>query len=219
MCGRYTWKATHGREFKELVSEPDDPPPPSYNRAPGQLHPCISRQSGFIQWDKMLWGHPRSDSSPDGFLPINARSETVQEKPIFRKSFLGNRCLIPADGWYEWQVVEGQKYPHNIYAESGESFAFAGIWKSIDRKKVFSILTRSAAPNLLHIHHRAPVALTENCWEAWLDDKKDETSLISLTKSVQPAWVFKQVGSRVNATRNNGPDLLIPDSGKQSLLF
>ena len=219
MCGRYTWTATNGGKFKKLIKDPEQPEKPSYNRAPGQSHPTISNQSGAIQWDNMLWGNPMSDSSPNSFLPINARSETVQEKPIFREAYFENRCLVPADGWFEWQVIEGQKYPHHIYSENCETFAFAGIWKIINQKKVFSILTRSAAPNILHIHHRAPVALTEDHWEFWLDEKQSQDSLRTLTEASQPIWKAQQVSSRVNSTRNNDPEILNPDSGKQSLLF
>ena len=219
MCGRYTWTASNIGKFKKLVKESEHPEEPNYNRAPGQYHPSISSHSGTFQWHSMLWGNPKSGSTANDFFPINARSETVLEKPIFRESFLENRCLIPADGWFEWQVIEGQKYPHHIYSESGEDFAFAGIWKSINQKMVFSMFTCSAAPNILHIHHRAPLALSENDWDAWLAQKKDEASLLSLTKSVQPLWKANQVSPRVNSSRNNGPELLRPDSGKQSLLF
>ena len=219
MCGRYTWKATNGGKFKKLVQQTEYPEKASYNRAPGQSHPSISNQSGSIQWHNMLWGNPRSDSSPNSFFPINARSETVHEKTIFRDAYFEKRCLIPADGWFEWQVIEGQKYPHHIYSENGETFAFAGIWKSINRKKVFSILTRSAAPNILHIHHRAPVALTEDYWELWLDKNQSQDSLRTITEGSQPIWKVQQVSSRVNATHNNDPEILNPHSGKQSLLF
>ena len=136
MCGRYTWTATNGGKFKKLIKEPEQPEKPSYNRAPGQSHPSISSQSGTIQWGNMLWGNQKSDSSPNSFFPINARSETVQEKPIFKESYLERRCLIPADGWFEWQLIEGQKYPHHIFSENDETFAFAGIWKNINQKKV-----------------------------------------------------------------------------------
>tara|TARA_X000000950_G_scaffold252960_1_gene315517 strand:- start:607 stop:1278 length:672 start_codon:yes stop_codon:yes gene_type:complete len=223
MCGRYTWKATHGDKFKKLVKEPEEPPPPSYNRAPGQTHPTISSSSGSVQWQNRRWGNPQSSSSTHVFFPINARSETVHEKPIFMDSFFQHRCLIPSDGWFEWQVIEGQKYPHHIFSERDEAFAFAGIGKTIHQqgsaRNVFSILTRSAPSNLLHIHHRAPVALTEKQWEQWLDDKQAENSLLKIMQSTQPAWEVYQVSSRVNSTRNNGPEVLQVDNGKQSLLL
>ena len=219
MCGRYTWTATNGGKFKKLIKEPEQPEKPSYNRAPGQSHPSISSQSGTIQWGNMLWGNQKSDSSPNSFFPINARSETVQEKPIFKESYLERRCLIPADGWFEWQLIEGQKYPHHIFSENDETFAFAGIWKNINQKKVFSILTCSATANILQIHHRAPVALTEDYWELWLDEKQSQDSLRTVTEASQPVWKAQQVSSRVNSTRNNDPEILNPDSGKQSLLF
>ena len=219
MCGRYTWTAGNIGKFKELVKEPEHYEEPNYNRAPGQYHPSISSHSGNFQWQNMLWGNPKSGSSVNGFFPINARSETVLQKPIFRKSFLENRCLIPADGWFEWQIIESQKYPHHIYSENGEDFAFAGIWKCIDQKITFSVLTCSAAPNILHIHHRAPVALTEDYWELWLDVKQSQDSLRTLAEASQPIWKAQQVSSRVNSTRNNDPEILNPNSGKQSLLF
>ena len=219
MCGRYIWTTTNSGKFKKLVKEPEHPYVPSYNRAPGHSHPCIFNQKGATQWDNMLWGNPKSDSSPNSFFPINARSETFQQKAIFREAYLSGRCLIPADGWFEWQIIEGQKYPHHIYSDSGQSFAFAGISKSINQRKVFSILTRSASPNILHIHHRAPVALTEDYWELWLDEKQPQDSLRTLTEVSQPKWKAQQVSSRVNSTRNNDPEIVNPYSGKQSLLF
>ena len=91
--------------------------------------------------------------------------------------------------------------------------------KSINQRKVFSILTRSASPNILHIHHRAPVALTEDYWELWLDEKQPQDSLRTLTEVSQPKWKAQQVSSRVNSTRNNDPEIVNPYSGKQSLLF
>ena len=163
-------------------------------------------------------GKPKVRFFAKEFFPINARSETIYEKPIFRKPIL-KRCLIPADGWFEWQVIEGQRYPHHIFSENDETFAFAGLWKSINQRKVFSILTRSAAANILHIHHRAPVALTENYWELWLYEKQSQDSLKNVTDASQPVWTAQQVSSRVNSTRNNDPEILNPDSGKQSLLF
>ena len=92
------------------------------------------------------------------------------------------------------------------------------ISKSINQRKVFSILTRSASPNILHIHHRAPVALTEDYWELWLDEKQPQDSLRTLTEVSQPKWKAQQVSSRVNSTRNNDPEIVNPYSGN-SLCF
>ena len=142
--------------------------------------------------------HRRSRDAPAGFC------------------FLTDRQVLVG---CEWQVIEGQRYPHHIFSENDETFAFAGLWKSINQRKVFSILTRSAAANILHIHHRAPVALTENYWELWLDEKQSQDSLRTVTDASQPVWTAQQVSSRVNSTRNNDPEILNPDSGKQSLLF
>ena len=222
MCGRYTWKKTHNGQFRKLVKDPATPAVPSFNRAPGQSHPAITLNCGSPTWKEMRWGYPKTEQG-SGFFPINARSETVAEKPIFRQSFLEKRCLIPADGWFEWQVIEGQKYPHYIFSERNEVFAFAGIWTSGKETEsgssFFSVLTRSAASNILHIHHRAPLALTEKHWENWLKQDIDVQALITQTQCGQPRWSATQVSSRVNSTRNNDSSLLEPYSGKQSLLF
>ena len=84
---------------------------------------------------------------------------------------------------------------------------------------MFSILTRSAPSNLLHIHHRAPVAFTEELWEIWLDENQDENSLLQIIQSEQPAWKAHQVSSKVNSTRNNGPEVLAPKRGSNLFYF
>jgi putative SOS response-associated peptidase YedK len=220
MCGRYTWKKNSLGQFKKLVKEPAPNVEPNFNRAPGQSHPVIISHNGYAKWEEMIWGSPKTNKSAD-FFPINARSETVADKLIFQESFSETRCLIPADGWFEWQVIEGTKYPHYISSEQNEVFAFAGIWKKFlgpdSSKTVFSVLTLNAPSNTLHIHHRAPMALIEAHWRNWLNG--DHEHLSSLLQSDQPKWNAMQVSSRVNSTRNNEPKLLDPFSGKQSLLF
>lgn len=222
MCGRYTWIKNSIGQFKKLVKEPDFSPAPSFNRAPSQTHPVISLDNGHVKWAKMTWGYQKTGKSKD-FFPINARSETVAEKNIFKESFSKRRCLIPADGWFEWQVIEGTKYPHYLSPKQKEVFAFAGIWGqcSVDNseKKVFSILTCNAPSNISHIHHRAPLALTENYWHTWLNGNHGSSILPSKFQPKQPRWEGIQVSARVNYTKNNDPALLEPFSGKQSLLF
>jgi putative SOS response-associated peptidase YedK len=120
-------------------------------------------------------------------------------------------------------VIEGQKYPHHIFSERNEVFAFAGIWtnghETESGSSFFSLLTRSAASDIFHIHHRVPLVLTEEHWKNWLKQDVSEQALIAQTQCQQPKWSATQVSSRVNSTRNNDSSLLEPYSGKQSLLF
>tara|TARA_B100000212_G_scaffold199614_1_gene150550 strand:+ start:136 stop:654 length:519 start_codon:yes stop_codon:yes gene_type:complete len=172
----------------------------------------------------MQWGsRASSKSSSSDFLPINARSETVVRKPTFCGSFREKRCLVPADGWFEWQLVETQRYPYYIRAKDHSTFAFAGIWKQLSpdplHRQAFTIITRSAPPNLLHLHHRAPAIIPESDWGKWLADNSKEDELIQIMKREQPEMEAIQVSSQVNSSRNEGPELLEPAAGKQSLLF
>ena len=224
MCGRYTWSEPKREEFAKWANKPDFQIIPRYNRAPGQSHPVITSISGAPVWSLMSWGNSTVKTKGNAnFFPINARSETVTEKPFFRKVFFKNRCLIPADGWFEWQNLEGEKIPHHIFAEKKEAFAFAGIWKLVTikdvRRPVFSILTRQAPPNLSCVHHRAPVAMTKMLWEDWLHGKEDEKKLLTLLSGPQPDWSFFQVSKRVNFIRNDDSEILLPRLGKQSLFI
>lgn len=220
MCGRYTWSVKDVFEFQNLAPEQSDSFETSFNRAPGQIHPTIRCKEGKGVWTKMWWG--RSKKS-DYKLPINARSESVQQKPSFKQLFRNQRCLVPADGFFEWQVIENQKYPHFIYLPDSSSFALAGIWKEFpvneDSSSCFSILTRSAPSNLLHLHHRVPLVVKKEHWKSWLSPNTSENILQMIIHEKNPRLTFHQVDSRVNSPKNNYADLLQPKFGKQATLF
>lgn len=221
MCGRYSLSTKNPKAFIRRFGSFDGLDHPKYNRAPGQAHPVVIERHRRNVWVLMNWGkfRNRAVSSPTDFFPINARSETVHFKKIFQESFSCKRCLIPADGWYEWQVLETEKYPFFHQIRSLEPFAFAGIW-SEDPPMAFSILTRSAPSELLHIHHRAPLILPESDWTTWLDGQINETEdILPLLQLAQPEIKAYQVSSKVNSSQNEGPDLIRPETGKQSLLF
>ena len=153
----------------------------------------------------------------------------VQKPSIKRKlskhPFFKKRCLIPADGWFEWQLIETQKYPHFHQSSQREAFAFAGIWvgdetTSTSSSIYFSILTRSAPPDLLHIHHRTPLILPQSDWPRWLDsENNDPSELFQILNCPHPEIEVYQVSSLVNSIRNDGPEIIRPELGKQSLLF
>jgi putative SOS response-associated peptidase YedK len=224
MCGRYSLKTTNPQEFIDQFGPFDGLESPRYNRAPGQAHPAIINREKQHLWTSMIWGNFSRKADPsNSFFPINARSETVTRKNIFKDAISMGRCLIPADGWFEWQLIEKQKYPYYHHLEDHTPFAFAGIWTSIkheaEKQSVFSILTRPASPECLHIHHRAPLILPVEVWESWLSPDLAEKDILQLLMVEQPLISAYQVGSRVNSTRYDDAGLLEPNQGKQSLLF
>jgi putative SOS response-associated peptidase YedK len=224
MCGRYSWKKPGQRRFSKLTKNEPKPGHPSLNRAPGQVHPTLSVRNGTVGWNAMVWGHPsaRSQENHGGFS-INARSETVAEKPTFRESFKKRRCLVPADGFYEWEVQETQKYPHFIHLPDHETFAMAGIWSvrtgSHPPEDAFAILTQSAHPDLLSLHHRMPVILQESDWEIWLDPASSNVHLEKILLRKGPQMHHYQVSKQVNSTKNDSPELQKPFSERQGTLF
>ena len=151
---------------------------------------------------------------------INARSESIHEKPTFRQAFRTSRCLIPATGYYEWATSLGKfppKQPFYITArEPDKSLSIAGIWstwKSDNGEEIQSaaIITREAVGELATIHSRMPVFMERDKWNDWLNPKNREIEdLIALMQNPEPAagLVTRPVSSRVNLVANNGPELI-----------
>ena len=224
MCGRYSWKQPSAKRFGKLTKSDPKPDRPSFNRAPGQVHPTLSAREGTVGWSPMWWGHPPGEKTAGHALfPINARSETVGEKQSFRESFENRRCLVPADGFYEWEVVETQKYPHFIHLPDHSTFAMAGIWTSNrgtkEHEDAFTILTQSAHPGMLHLHHRMPVILGESDWETWIDPASTTAQLDKILDCPGPEMAHYQVAKRVNATKNDDPELQDACAERQATLF
>jgi len=220
MCGRYTWTNPQVERFRKYAPAPQKTIEPRYNRAPGQKHPVIKSSKSETLWADAQWGNfPSSKSPNERKFPINARSETMAEKPTFEESFQERRCLIPADGYYEWQVQGHQRKPHFFHLKEKPTFAFAGLWKEADEQTCFTILTRSASSNCLHLHHRMPVILPEEAWEFWLDPHSSPDLLLNLLRNPAPEVLFYSVSRKVNATREDGPELLERDRDQQTTLF
>jgi putative SOS response-associated peptidase YedK len=153
------------------------------------------------------------------FKMINARSETAAVKPAFRGPFKKKRCLVPADGYYEWIMTENGKLPYAIYPSDEDTFYMAGLWdcwKSPEGLMVlsFTILTRAADPQVEHLHHRMPVILDDQTQEAWIDPNlQDPQELESLLDYTKPTDLrFHPISTLVNSVRNNGPELIEPRS-------
>lgn len=219
MCGRYTITVT----LEELESMfrlgPLDNPNyrPRYNVAPGQMIPAIIAHEGANRLGELRWGLIPSWARDvkDGMKLINARSETAADKPSFRKLFERKRCLIPADGYYEWRKDGASRKPYRIVLKDRSLFSMAALydtWIGPDGSKVSStvILTTAANELTAPIHDRMPVILRREDEALWLDrTKRDLTALKALLRpydaSVMRAY---PVSPAVGNVRSDGPELL-----------
>ena len=239
MCGRYASTkdpALLAAEFDAVDATEGDAPGPDYNIAPtknvlavverhprdagGEPDPAVAVRSVRV----MRWGlvpHWAKDMS-GGAKMINARSESVLTKPSYRDSAAKRRCIIPADGWYEWQRGEGRKQPFFINPHDGSSLAMAGIWSvwwqpdsEVGRKAVITcaVLTTDAVGEMTSVHHRMPLLLPASHWGAWLDpDSVDPSGLLAPDPELVDALELRPVSTAVNSVRNNGPELMEPIS-------
>lgn len=156
-----------------------------------------------------------------GAKMINARAETLAEKPSFRNAYKRRRCLVLADGWYEWKAEAGAKQPYFISAANGEPFAMAGLWESWTETpgepplQSCAIVTTEASGSLASIHHRTPVVLQPSGYDTWLDCSAPAMSAANsaavaalLVEAPEGLLRARAVSRRVNNARNEGPDLL-----------
>ena len=235
MCGRYALTSDADLIAELFEADTEDLGPtfePRYNIAPTQSAPVVvggreGRRAGFLRWG--LVPHWSKDPG-EGARMINARSETVAEKPAFRESFLSRRCLVPADGFFEWEARPEGKQPYWIYPEDRTPLAFAGIWArwtGSDGGKLhtYSILTRAAPPPLAWLHDRVPLVLEAKDWEDWLARGTDPQVLQGIMSGAShPPLAFHTVSRRVNRAAYDEPDCLEevevePPSDVQTSLF
>lgn len=187
----------------------------SWNVAPTDPVYVVAERDGRRQLGTMRWGLVPHWAKDTKSMHINARSETVATTAAFRDSFARKRCLIPADGFYEWEPADRGRTPHWVYRADGHPMVFAGIWASRldpetgEWERTCSILTTEAKGVIGHIHDRMPVALVPEVWDAWLDrDLNDPEAALSLLRTVDADEVMEHpVSRKVNSVRNNTPDL------------
>ena len=191
---------------------------PSYNIAPSQMALTVknddARRASFMRWGLI----PSWAKSPSlGNRMINARAETVAEKPSFRTALTRRRCLVLADGFYEWQRTEGSKRPMRITLKSREPFAFAGLWDTWrDPKGAIitscTIITTAANDLLSPVHDRMPVILPRDLESFWLDPHIQDHVALSDVLAPYPSAAMEayEVSSLVNSPSNNGPEVLVP---------
>lgn len=228
MCGRYVTASTPdelSRYFGARIAAghsiaPSSTVAPSYNVAPTD-DVYVVRSDGHTRLlDTMRWGlvPPWADDLAKGARMINARAETVATSNAFRRPLAERRCLIPADGFYEWTAVPGRarKQPWYIHRPDGEAFAFAGLWERWRRRgdPILScaIITGPANDTMARLHDRMPVMLPGSAWDRWLDphvtDPGEVTTL--LVPAPEDLIAFHRVGPDVGNVRSNGHDLIEP---------
>lgn len=219
MCGRYA-QTTSRASLETLlgaVAEADFPA--RFNIAPTQAVPVVLVEDGARRIAQHRWGLV-PEFAPDlasGPLMFNARAETLAQKPAFRSALQRRRCLVPADGWYEWRSVGRFKQPYLIRRPDREPFMFAGLWESWARPggeplRSVAIVTVTASPDLASVHDRMPAVLPPEAWEAWLDTRVDGRSLALRGLHPAPVGTFETVtvGARVNQATNDGPEVQEP---------
>jgi putative SOS response-associated peptidase YedK len=227
MCGRYTLTAP-GEVIADVFGLETAPElAPRYNIAPGQDAPVVRQEAGRRRLDAMRWGLvPSWASDPAvGNKSINARAESVAEKPSFRDSFLGRRCLVPADGFYEWRA-EGarRKTPYHLRPARSGVIAFAGlwdVWRSAPEAPplwTYTIVTTDASEDLRDLHDRMPVVLQPSDWARWLDAAAAPSELRALLRPAASGFFLpRAVGDRVSSVANDDPACLDPATGPRQL--
>lgn len=224
MCGRYTLHQSTDKLRKRfnLARVPSDVHE-NYNVAPGQIMPVIVEDDGEPKVELMKWGLiPSWSKDPRiGYKLINARDDTIFEKPIWRKVILQKRALIPADGFYEWKRdsdPKGLKQPFYIRPKDADLFAFAGVWevwKDVEglEWKTFSIITTEPNKEMSAVHNRMPVILHQDDESSWLSHSHDNDrgSIEPLLRPYEDDGLeMYEVSRDVNATRNNDKKLIYP---------
>jgi len=225
MCGRYLLKAPAEalRRAFGFVEQPNLMP--RYNIAPTQDAPVIrerrepkgERTLQMLRWGLIPWF---AEDMKGGAKLINARGESIATKPSFREAFAKRRCLIPADGFYEWRLEGKVKQPYLIQRRDREPFAFAGLWERWIPKAQppeppyvdsYTIVTTTANALLQPLHERMPVILAPEDWGRWLDRGASAADLKALLKPApEDVLVYVPVGTRVNAAAPDDPGLIEP---------
>ncbi len=221
MCGRYAAAkdvASLVEEF-EVARPPDETLPADYNVAPSkQVYMVVDRETDEgvqRQLRVAKWGLvPSWAKDPKiGNRMINARIETAAEKPAFRRAWTKRRCLLPADGYYEWYAGEGPKQPFYIHRADGTSLAMAGLfefWKDGDDWLVTTcVLTTSAPDGLGRIHDRMPLLVPQDQWATWLNPEQAPSGEVVVPAMATGLEAYP-VSTRVNNVKHNGAELIEP---------
>jgi putative SOS response-associated peptidase YedK len=235
MCGRFvaTSPPDELAAYFGATAAPEAALAPNYNVAPTQDVLAVVEHDGERHLDAFHWGLIPSwaKDARIGSRMINARAETLAEKSAFKKPFATRRCLVPADGFYEWKKLTSgakpKKQPMFIRRADGLPLAFAGlwsVWRGPDRGdeplRSLTIVTTSPNAVMAPVHDRMPAILAEDRWATWLDRGNDDVAALGrlLVPAPDDLLTLTPVSTLVNSVRNNGPELLEPDAEQGTLL-
>ncbi|MFI0460451.1 MAG: SOS response-associated peptidase [Ilumatobacteraceae bacterium] len=224
MCGRFVGafsaevlmdemsEALSGANMTLSLMEDNTLFAPNFNTAPTHTVPILRHEESVVVVDPMQWGLvPSWSKDPSvGSKMINARSETITEKPSFRQSVPGRRCIIPMSGFYEWDRSDPKrKVPYFVTREDGHLMLVAGIWTpspALDGRHTFSLITRESVDDLSYIHSRSPVELHADDALEWMCNPVPPLELFQ--PEIQPRFSARKVSTLVNSVRNNSASLL-----------
>jgi putative SOS response-associated peptidase YedK len=218
MCGRFAFYSPHEAVIRLFGVAAAPEIEPRWNIAPTQFIATVREATGPREVAMLYWGLVPSWAKEKsiGARMINARSETLGEKPSFRNAFRRRRCLILADGYYEWQRSATVKQPYFIAFEDGQPFGMAGLWErwrdpaTGEPLESCCIVTTSPAPTVAHVHDRMPVIVPPDAYAEWLDSNNEATDRLArlFEPCGQPGLQARPVSRRVNDARNQGPELI-----------
>lgn len=218
MCGRkfshedLTW--SEYREILEIIK----PPPhtnfePNYNICPTQKVPVCLTYKDDRRLEMLNWGLVPSSAKDRKFAAnmINARAETIAKKPAFQPLLNKRRCIIMVSGFYEWQRQANSKTPYKVERPDGRPMLIAGLWTHNQKLSLnsYTIITTAAPDRFSAIHHRCPILLEQSQISIWLEGEWSEAS--KLVNTYQGPLQATRISNAVNSSRNNGPELLLPD--------
>ena len=218
MCGRFAITLPDDAMAQLFQAAPanDLPPVPDYNICPTQQIHVVTSAEGGRRLGAMRWGFlPHWYKTPtDGPLLINARADTLAEKPAFRAACRERRCLVPASGFYEWTKDEdGKRLPWYIRRADSQPIAFGGVWqvweRGDERLVTCAIVTTDASQAMSAIHHRMPLSLYPSDWPLWLGEAGKGAAAL-MRPAPEDRFVFHRVDPAVNSNRASGPHLIEP---------
>src|SRR6202158_836387 len=224
MCGRFVITSPPAalRQIFGYIEQPNFPP--RHNIAPTQPIPVVIVENGIAHFRLMRWRLlPAWVKDPRQFTRlINARAETVLDKPAFKNAMKRRRCLIPADGYYEWQASGTPKRPHFIHRRDGDPIGLAGLaetWIGPNGEELdtVAIVTAPASADLAALHHRVPVTIPPEHFELWLDcNAHDVDAIMALLRGPDEGeFAWHEVSTRVNRVANDDAQLILPITAEQ----